>query len=215
MEIYLSMSTTLNSVYDVIEALCRWYGFTTKDLAMHSRITYSTLATIMKKRPAKIAAKHLEDIGKVFGVEWYKLLGHENEPTSLKAYEGRNVNGERVNASMDEEAIDCVLNSIIGDDYTKILDRIKAARYALENNQQSYFQRANGASISSLQRRSNNIGMRSRFDSCVDMVFDNFNDAGVVEAMRYILALSQDPKYCKSSDSSAESETLPSQEDTL
>ena len=36
---------------------------------------------------------------------------------------------------------------------------------------------------------------RGQFDACVDLVFDHLNDNGVIEAMRYLLELAQNPKY--------------------
>ena len=42
--------------------------------------------------------------------------------------------------------------------------------------------------------------MRRRFDACMDLVFDNLNNAGVIEAMRYILELSKNPKFIRSAE---------------
>ena len=212
MNICIGMSTTLNSVYDVIEALCRWRGFTTKELAAQSSIKYTTLATILQRRPEKIAAKNLELIAQVFETEWYMLLGRDEEPDALDKYSGRNINGLRVSALMDEETIKRVLESIIGEEYRKILDRIYDSRESQTRDRLNFANPIYG-NHTPLAHKAVHSEIRAKFDACVDLVFDNFNEAGVVEAMRYILALSQDPRYCKSASFNAENEDAQNLED--
>ena len=185
----------MNSVYDVIDILRTWRNFTMKELADRASISYTTLASIMKRRPEKIALNTLERIGWAFGLEWYKLLGRESEYRPKEAYRGRNVNGERISATMDEPMIRSVLQNIIGEDYEKVIEWTEAGKKVLIRTSED-FER--------IKRRD----LRGQFNMCVDLVFDNLSEAGVVEAMRYILELSQNPKYCKSTDLNTNKEDI-------
>ena len=99
----------MNSVYDVIEVLSAWRGLTMKEVALRAGLSYTTFASMMSRRPAKIAKRTLQSLGTVFGTDWYNLLGSDSElvpefpPTTR--YGMRNINGERVCAMMDEKAV--------------------------------------------------------------------------------------------------------------
>lgn len=177
----------MNSVYDVIEVLSAWRGFTMKEVALQAGLSYTTFVSMMNRRPAKIAKNTLKSIGAVFDIEWYKLLGRENsfesETPIAERYNARNINGERVCAMMDEKKIREVLKQIIGDGYEEVLRRTATGRRELAERIET-----------PMHRRSKD--RRSQFDACVDFVFDHLNDDGVIEAMRYLLELAQNPRYC-------------------
>ena len=59
----------MNSVYDVIEVLSAWRGFTMKEVALRAGLSYTTFASMMSRRPVKIAKRTLQSIGTVFGTE--------------------------------------------------------------------------------------------------------------------------------------------------
>lgn len=176
----------MNSVYDVIEVLSVWRGLTMKEVALRAGLSYTTFASMMSRRPAKIAKRTLQSIGTVFGTEWYTLLGSDSElvpefpPTTR--YGMRNINGERVCAMMDEKAVHAALKQIIGDNYTRVLYKAAAGKRALA-------ERVETSTHSRIKDR------RGQFDACVDLVFNHLNDNGVIEAMRYLLELAQNPKY--------------------
>lgn len=176
----------MNSVYDVIEVLSAWRGFTMKEVALRAGLSYTTFASMMSRRPVKIAKRTLQSIGTVFGTEWYTLLGSDSElvpefpPTTR--YGMRNINGERVCAMMDEKAVHAALKRIIGDNYTRVLYKVAAGKRALA-------ERVETSTHSRIKDR------RGQFDACVDLVFNHLNDNGVIEAMRYLLELAQNPKY--------------------
>ena len=172
----------MKTVYDVIDVLLEWRGFTMKQLAQNARIPYTTFASLMKRRPLKIAQKTLILVGKVFGVEGHELLGLSIPFEPEQEYNGRNINGERIGVVMEEEAFEYVLKRIIGDEYRMILDRIEEKQRVdiLEYGEGLYPVKSD---------------LRRRFDSCVDVVFDHLNEPGVIEAMRYILELSQNPRF--------------------
>ncbi|MBR5224819.1 MAG: helix-turn-helix transcriptional regulator [Clostridia bacterium] len=178
----------MNNVYDVIDVLLEWRGFTMKELARHAGISYTTFASIMKRRPGKIAQRTLTRIGQVFGVDGHELLGLHEPFEPEQEYYGRNVNGERVGAVMSEDVVEYVLKHIIGEEYGLMIDRVmknKAVVLAPEAEE-----------IEPVKQND----LRRRFDTCVDLVFDHLSEAGVIEAMRYILELSQNPKFNISTD---------------
>lgn len=172
----------MNSVYDVIEVLSAWRGFTMKEVALRAGLSYTTFASMMSRRPVKIAKKTLQSIGGVFDLEWYKLLGRENEFAPIERRSARNVNGERICTMMDEQTVHAVLKRIIGDNYTRVLYKAATGKRALT-------ERVETSTHSRIKDR------RGQFDACVDLVFNHLNDNGVIEAMRYLLELAQNPKY--------------------
>lgn len=174
----------MNSVYDVIEVLRRSRNYTLKEVASRASISYTTLASMMSRRPEKIAKNTLAKIGWVFGLEWYKLLGREQEfaPLERENY-GRNINGERISAMMDEKMVESVLRNILGEAYEYVLSAVKSGwQYQIEPYD----------NLMRIRPRNK----RAQFMMCVDMVFDKLNDDGIVEAMRHMLELSQNPKFC-------------------
>lgn len=172
----------MNSVYDVIEVLSVWRGLTMKEVALRARLSYTTFASMMSRRPGKIAKNTLQSIGGVFDLEWYKLLGRENEFAPIERRSARNVNGERICAMMDEQTVHAVLKQIIGDGYAEVLCQTATGRRELT-------ERVEASTHSRIKDR------RGQFDACVDLVFNHLNDNGVIEAMRYLLELAQNPKY--------------------
>ena len=68
------------------------------------------------------------------------------------------------------------------DNYTRVLYKGAAGKRALA-------ERVETSTHSRIKDR------RGQFDACVDLVFDHLNDNGVIEAMRYLLELAQNPKY--------------------
>ena len=165
-----------------------------KELAQLSSIPYTTLASMMSRRPEKIAKNTLANIARVFGLEWYKLLGREMEFGPIKAYEHRNINGERISAMLDEAMAHQVLKNIIGENYKVVIS-------CIEREKKTIIERPDNL------ERVRPRDIRSQFKACVDLVFDNLNEAGVIEAMRYMLELSQNPHYCISTDSHTSSNT--------
>ena len=169
----------MNSVYDVIEVLSVWRGLTMKEVALRAGLSYTTFASMMSRRPVKIAKRTLQSIGTVFGTEWYTLLGSDSElvpefpPTTR--YGMRNINGERVCAMMDEKTVHAALKRIIGDNYTRVLYKAATGKRALTERV--------------------GISTHSRIKDRRGLVFNHLNDNGVIEAMRYLLELAQNPKY--------------------
>lgn len=196
----------MNSVYDVIDVLRIWRGFTMRELATRSGLSYTTLMSMMNRRPTKMAKNTLARISGIFGAEWYELLGI-GLPAPDEPYHGRNSNGERIDVMMDEHRVESVLREILGEHYDAAIENLENRQKALRDfHKERMEQRDQGwvfppikspndyEKNESIQRRR----LRNQFNVCLDLAFDNLNDAGVIEAMRYILELSQNPKYGKS-----------------
>lgn len=201
----------MNSVYDVIDVLRTWRGFTMRELATRSGISYTTLISIMKRRPEKMAKNTLARIAGVFRAEWYELLGIGPSAADTP-YHGRNSNGERIDVMMDEYRVEAVLREILGERYEAAIEKLEKQQKELQDSQKKRLeQREQGWVISPYPYLKNHDTfekneklrrkkLRGQLGVCVDLAFDNLNDAGVIEAMRYILELAQNPKYKKTDE---------------
>lgn len=183
----------MNTVYDIIQALCNWRGYTMKELARLADIPYTTFATMMKKRPAKISVNSLMRIAGVFEQSWNTLLGCEEYliPTLIGA---QNIYSARVSSYVEEVISLKVIKKITG----KNLEDLKARHIDTKISVP-----AKHENFSRIRPRD----IHSQFKLCIDIVSDKLNDDGIIEAMRYILELTQNPKYNVSTDSEKKEDT--------
>ena len=182
------------TVFDIIAALCKWRGYTMKDLASKMELPYSTLATMMSHRPSRISKSALTEIASVFRVEWYQLLGYEAEPESIPQNVGHKVKELRVGTSMSEDAVNRVLKATIGEDYEPV--NKYTPRFASLNSRRP--QKEDHAK-DTVHLPDERFLLRSLYGS-IDLAFDRLNGDGKIEAFRYILELSQNPKYKKNAE---------------
>jgi len=184
----------MKSVFDVIDALLEHHGYTMKELAERSGVPYTTLASMMAKKPSKISKNTLLDIADVFEVAWYEMLGRQKGFEDDNERATRNIHGIRLNAEMDEEDYIKVLRKVLGDEYVKeddelILEaRIPVIRY----------RQVDVISASTLKKH---------FRASINTVLERLSDEGVMEVMRHVLDIAQNPKYYAPTDQKTKEDT--------
>ena len=189
----------LYSVYDVIDALRNARSLTLKDLARDASLPYTTVASIMSRRPEKMSVMSLDAIAKVFDLQWHDLLGLTDDQLCLvekkitSTNTGRNINGYRIGTAIDEEAMERIDQHLTFRGYLFIKSAIR------DHKQIEIAKRIEVRHPDNLAKATSS-DMRRRFDACMDLVFDNLNNAGVIEAMRYILELSKNPEFIRSAE---------------
>lgn len=183
----------MNDVYDIIQLLCDWYGYTMRDFSKLSTLPYTTFVSMMKRRPEKISVNSLKRIAAVFEHEWYEMLGYDKEsiPTLIN---GRNINGARIETALTEDTCIKVVENISGKEYAELIGKNMVFHPPIHLMKQEMVKNRDNA-------------LHSQFKMCIDLVSDRLNDDGVIEAMRYILELTQNPKYNASTDQITKEDT--------
>lgn len=177
----------MKKVFDVIDALREHHGYTMKELAERSGVPYTTLAAMMAKKPSKISKNTLMNLAGVFEVKWYKLLGKQRGFGDENEIPSRNINGIRLHAEMDDEDYIKVLREVLGDEYVREDDElILEARIPVIK-----YKQVDVISTSALKKH---------FRASINTVLDRLSDEGVMEVMRHVLEIAQDPKYYAPTD---------------
>ena len=171
-------------IYDLIESLRKWKGYSLREVAQKAAITYTTLASIMSRRSPTISKRTLTQIATVFEVEWYVLLNCKNESEPVLIKTGRFSDEPRIETYLSEMDAKQILHRIIGDEYMQYLT-------VLDELKKSTFQsKATGYEVQCDQT------LRLQFKQSIDFVLNKLNDEGLMEAMRRVLDIAQDPKFC-------------------
>lgn len=171
----------MQKIFDIVQILCDWYGYTMKDFATRASIPYTTFVSMMSRRPDRISVTSLSRIAAAFDHEWYVLLGH-NEESVPALLGGRDIHSARVESTIDEET------------YVKVLEKITGKEYGEVIGKDTVFCPPAHLMKAHLEKSRKNA-LHLQFKSCIDLVSDKLNDDGIIEAMRYILELTQNPKY--------------------
>lgn len=166
----------INDLYDIIDAMRKKYHMSSRTLAIRAGIPVTTLASMMSRRPATIDKSVLEKLASVFHVEWFRLLNLTDAKADEYADE------LRIPTKMEKEDVDHVYRRIVKTlDCTERFHEI--GKYPSPNSGFVY------------QR-----SMREKeheFQQSIMFVLEKLNDDGLMEAMRRILDVANDPKYCK------------------
>lgn len=167
----------INDLYDIIDAMRKKYHMSSRTLATQAKIPATTLASMMSRRPATIDKEALVRIASVFNVAWYRLF-NMTEDAAAK-YEDE----LRISTVMTKEDVEHVYNHLV-----RPLDC--SARYRAIG---LYSSENHSALNARYQRNEREHGFRSS----ILFVLDKLNDDGLMEAMRRVLDVANDPKYCK------------------
>ena len=163
----------INDLYDIIDAMRKKSGMSSRSLALLAKVPPTTLASLMSRRPATIDKEVLKRIASVFNVSWVALLNKtdsfaeecENElriPVAMTKEDVQAVN-ERVVAAMPKRV------------YSRIVSRVP------EDIDPDEFDTSSEAAF----RRS------------IYLVLNRLNENGLLEAMRRVLEVAGNPAYCK------------------
>ena len=169
----------MSNIFEIIEAIMVHKGYSLRDMADKMDMPYTTVASIMTRRSSKISRHSVEAFAKALEVDFYDLMPREADKQAITT-----LNGIRYPSDCSEEFMRSTLLHIIGDDYIQ---------YIPENNQQRIKKVAlrkadlKGASSSD---------ERILFKQSIDFVLNKLNDDGLMEAMRRVLEVAQDSRYC-------------------
>lgn len=173
----------MDSVYDVIEALRRYNGYSLRDLAAKAGVSHTTISSLYSRHSTRMSIPLLAKIAQVFGVSWYELLGREAMSFGDNTPAENEKPVPKVSTALTPEIIRKILERLIGEGYERYLygDTIRRNESVLYDGGVSH---------------TNSMYMKRS----IDIFLNKLNDEGLMEAMRHILDLAQDPRYCISSE---------------
>ena len=166
----------MSNVYEVIDKLREASHWSWRGLAVLAKISPSTLATLIKRKPDKINVGTLTKLAGVFGVEWYELLTL-NSNTSLRDM----APSERVYVEVQDF------------EFQDIID------HALHHPGHIRFSNGFGDPITTPsptpQYAPQPTSDEQLFRQTIGFILDKLNTTGLREAMRRLLDIAYDPQY--------------------
>lgn len=172
------------TVYDLIEVLRLKHDYSSRRLAIEANVSTATLASLMTRKPSTIAIDTLDKIARVFGARWYDLL---NKPNSI------------VDEYILEKRVPVTMTA---DDIAEAGYKITEDHYFMEHIERIHRLERRGAKAVAIEKNTVQTSEIDRFKNSLSFVLDKLNDDGLMEAMRRILDVANDPKYCKNKESS-------------
>ena len=167
----------INDLYDIIDVMRKKYRMSSRTLAMHAEIPVTTLASMMSRRPATIDKEALARIASVFGVAWYRLLNMTKDEAAK--YEDE----LRISTKMTQEDVEQVYNHLVS-----------PLAFGIRFRERGMCSSENHSTLNTVSQRNER---EHGFRGSILFVLDKLNDDGLMEAMRRILDVANDPKYCK------------------
>ena len=181
----------VSTVFDIIEAITAYRGYSLRELAMRAEMPYTTLSSIMTRRSIWVSKRTLESVSKALEVDFHDLIPRSSE--ELATSEGTHIT--RYPSECSDEFMRATLSRIIGDNYIQYLSdsRPQTARNATPHGYE--------------RQQTNHAIARRSFTHSVYFVLNKLNDEGLMEAMRRVLDVASNPQYCISTDSHTSSNT--------
>lgn len=169
------------TVLDLIEVLRLMKEMSSRQLAISANVSTATLASLINRKPATISIETLDRLANVFGARWYELL---NKPASIA---DEYVLEKRVPVVMSRSNIAEVGYRLTGNrDFMVHVDRLR--HLDQREDRSSHVHR----------KETSSLNEQDRFKESLSFVLDKLNDDGLMEAMRRIVDVANDPKYRKS-----------------
>lgn len=186
------------NVYEVIFGLRISRKMNSKQLAELAGIPPTTLATTMSRRPLRVSKDFLKSIAAVFELQWYELLGKESEDELAESE-------NRVSAQLGQAETIRVMHGILNG-----VNPSMYGSFRLEGEQPQIIH--NESRIMDVHHRSthtspNFTSDENQFRQSIFFILNRLNDAGLMEAMRRVLDIAQDPKFCKPSAHSEDTQS--------
>ena len=186
------------TVFELIEVLRLKKGMSSRQLALSANVSTATLASLMNRKPSTISIETLDRLAKVFDERWFSLLNKPESITDEYALE------KRISVSMERSDIEEVGYRLTKDNaFMTHVDRL----HQLDIREAQAFGFTKKEVITSHEKNG--------FKSSIFFVLDKLNDDGLMEAMRRILDVANDPQYRKSSVSFREESALKFPADNL
>lgn len=161
------------TVYDVIAAVRQLRGLSIRKLATLANISPTTLTSMLDRKPEKVPFRTLDAIAQVFDLGWMDLFNYEDDHVP------------------EVDATGKVSVALIEGDFERIMGRLAEIKVVSppnklvswnRNTHRSDWQAINGCS--------------DEFRRSINFVLERLNSDGLVEAMRRILELEKDERYC-------------------
>lgn len=169
----------MKDFYDLIEGLRKEARISSKELAIRANTPVTTLASIMSRRPETLDRRTLDRIARVFGSKWDEILDLSEEQADRYAYYAK----MRIPVTMSQESVERV--------YAKLVKKLDFSGTVRPIGR--YHPNPNTTQASKIDVHTD----WDSFKSSITLVLDKLNDDGLMEAMRRILDVANDPKYCK------------------
>ena len=169
----------MSNLYEVIEALRRWKGYSMRELAERAEIPHTSLASIMSRRSSKISVNTLESIANVFNKEAHNLY-------TIQSVLSRTPNSVmRVSTELSEEDMKSILSGIIGENYAEYLPPAE-----------SDYERSINHDSKAKVTLNYGVDVGQHFRQSIIFMLNKLNEDGLMEAMRRVLEVAQDSRYC-------------------
>lgn len=169
----------MKDFYDLIEALRIEAKISSKELAIRANTPVTTLASIMSRRPETLDRRTLDRIARVFGSKWDEILDLSEEQADRYAYYPK----MRIPVTMTQDSVEHV--------YAKLVKRLDFSGSARPIGH--FRPNLNTTKPPKSDARTD----WDSFKSSITLVLGKLNDDGLMEAMRRILDVANDPRYCK------------------
>lgn len=181
----------MSNLFEIIDAIRLWKGYTLRDIAQRANMPYTTLASLMKRRSNRISISTLQLIASGLGMPWEDLLPFVPQ-IHYSAHEDAKI---PTKCSVDDAL--SLLHDIIG----------YGCELYLEEAQANV--RPKSFSLPDLPEYhpASSSNHRDQFKQSMNYLFDKLNDEGLLEAMRRIVDLAQDSKYCISTEPNKKEDT--------
>ena len=164
---------------DLSEELRKKARISSKELAIRANTPVTTLASIMSRRPETLDRRTLDRIARVFGSKWDEILDLSEEQADRYAYCAK----MRIPVTMSQESVERVYAELVKKlDFSGTVRPIGHYHPNLNTTQDS---------------KSDVHTDWDSFRVSITLVLNKLNDDGLMEAMRRILDVANDPKYCK------------------
>ena len=165
----------MTTVYEIIDRLREARGLSTRKLAQLAKLPPTTVESMMTRQPKWIGVARLEAIAAVFQLEWTDLF----EPHRENAVIGTTI--LKVSSQIPEGHLEDILH------------------HAMEKMPHGF---SFSFSFNGKDSQSPNLAYHERneeplFLQSATAVLKRLNTEGLMEAMRRLLDISSDPRYCK------------------
>lgn len=172
----------MKDFYDLIEELRKEARISSKELAIRANTPVTTLASIMSRRPETLDRRTIDRIARVFGSKWEEILDLSEQQADSYAYCPK----VRIPVAMTQDSVERV--------YAKLMKRLDFSGSA--RSIERVYPNLNTAKPS----KSDDLTDWNSFKSSITLILNKLNDDGLMEAMRRILDVANDPKYCKNKE---------------
>lgn len=171
----------MSNIYEVIDAIRLYRGYSMRELAYRADMPYTSLASLMKRRSNRISKDMLEALIKALEINWTDLVAFHPE------FGEDTDEGRWFGATCSTDEVHQILENVIGSGFERFL-----AEAQNKDKQPGTWKNRRQPAVA--------IDPRVQFKQSMNLMFDRLNDEGLLEAMRRILDVANEPRYCFKKD---------------